>query len=335
MDTEEKQEQLYKQDTTLKKELNLTKAETIKKGFFTSLKKGLQKTKSVFVDDLKEALVGDQEIDEQLFDKIEAGLLTADLGVATSRRILNHLEELYSKGAIKSEKQAFKKLQEIITNILSRNQTPLNFKKDKCNVVLFVGVNGVGKTTSIGKIAWKLKQEGKKVLLAAGDTFRAAAIEQLKIWATRSGVDIVAKEMGSDAAATVYTATEKAIRENYDFLLCDTSGRLHNNKNLMNELEKIKKVIQKLAPEELQTILILDASTGQNAVQQVKIFKEILDINGLIITKLDGTSKGGVIIGLLNEFELPLYYLGVGEKIEQLQNFEPKLFAEALFSTDS
>ena len=277
-------------------------------------------------------MLGDEELDEILFDEIEENLLSADIGVPTTRRILAKLEELYAKGKIKNKKQTFAEIRKIITQILNNYQKPLPLKKKETNLILFIGVNGVGKTTTIGKMASLFAEENKKVLIAAGDTFRAAAIDQLEIWAKRSGADFFAKKMGSDAAATIYQATEKALKEKYDFLLCDTSGRLHTNKNLMEELIKIKKIVQKLCPENQQTLLILDASTGQNAVQQVKIFQKVIAIDGLIITKLDGTSKGGVIIGLINEFELPLYYIGVGEKIEHLQSFNSELFAEALFS---
>ena len=331
METTENQEKLYKEDKTLKKDLQLSpkKAES---GILGKFKKGLQKTKEILIVDLKEALLGDEELDEILFDEIEENLLSADIGVPTSRRILEKLEGLYAKGKIKNKKQTFDELQKIISQILNNYQKPLPFKKGETNLILFVGVNGAGKTTTIGKMASLFAADNKKVLIAAGDTFRAAAIDQLEIWAKRSGADFFAKKMGSDAAATIYQATEKALKEKYDFLLCDTSGRLHTNKNLMEELMKIKKIVQKLCPENQQTLLILDASTGQNAVQQVKIFQKVVAIDGLIITKLDGTSKGGVIIGLINEFELPLYYLGVGEKIDQLQPFDADLFAKALFS---
>ncbi len=338
METEKNQEntKLYKEDQNLKKELFLPSGQLAsakkKQGILGKFKSGLKKTKEIFVDDLKEALLGDEELDEILFDEIEETLLTADIGVPTTRRILAKLEDLYAKGKIKNKKQTFNELRKIITQILSVHQKPLSFKKGKTNLILFVGVNGVGKTTTIGKMASIFAQENKKVLIAAGDTFRAAAIEQLEIWANRSKSDFFAKETGSDSAAVIYQATEKALKEKHDILLCDTSGRLHTNKNLMDELIKVKKIVQKLIPENQQTFLILDASTGQNAVKQVKIFQESIAIDGLIVTKLDGTSKGGVIIGLINEFELPLYYLGVGEKIEQLQPFKPDLFAEALFS---
>ena len=333
MEKEKNQEttKLYQEDKTLKKELQLTSAKK-GQGILGKFKLGLKKTKEILVDDLKEALLGDEELDEILFDEIEENLLSADIGVPTTRRILAKLEELYAKGKIKNKKQTFAEIRKIITQILNNYQKPLPFKKKETNLILFIGVNGVGKTTTIGKMASLFAEENKKVLIAAGDTFRAAAIDQLKIWAKRSGADFFAKEMGSDAAATIYQATEKALKEKYDFLLCDTSGRLHTNKNLMEELIKIKKIVQKLCPENQQTLLILDASTGQNAVQQVKIFQKVIAIDGLIITKLDGTSKGGVIIGLINEFELPLYYIGVGEKIEHLQSFNSELFAEALFS---
>ena len=326
---QEQPDKLYKEENLLSKELNLTHQEQTLLGRF---QRGLQKTKEVFVDDLKTVLFGDEELDEQLFDEIEELLLSADLGVPTSRRILNHLEELYARGVIKNKKQTFATLQQVIVNILSKNQKPLALQDGKTNILLFVGVNGVGKTTTIGKVACLFAKQNKKILLAAGDTYRAAAIEQLTIWAQRVAVEIIAKETGTDAAATIFAATSKALQENYDVLLCDTSGRLHTNKNLMNELVKIKKVVQKLSPHNHQTILVLDASTGQNAIKQVKAFQDMLALDGLIITKLDGSAKGGVIIGLVNEFELPIYFLGVGEGKDELHTFDAQIFARALFS---
>ena len=258
MEKEKNQEttKLYQEDKTLKKELQLTSAKK-GQGILGKFKLGLKKTKEILVDDLKEALLGDEELDEILFDEIEENLLSADIGVPTTRRILAKLEELYAKGKIKNKKQTFAEIRKIITQILNNYQKPLPLKKKETNLILFIGVNGVGKTTTIGKMASLFAEENKKVLIAAGDTFRAAAIDQLEIWAKRSGADFFAKKMGSDAAATIYQATEKALKEKYDFLLCDTSGRLHTNKNLMEELIKIKKIVQKLCPENQQTLLFL------------------------------------------------------------------------------
>lgn len=330
---EQEKEKLYTEEGLLKKDLDFSR--TKEKTILGRFQLGLKKTKEIFVDDLKEVLFGDEELNEELFDEIEELLLSADIGVPTSRKILNYLEELYTKGEIKDKKQTFQKLQDAVVNILNKNQKTLELEEGKTNVLLFVGVNGVGKTTTIGKIAYQLAAKNKKVMLAAGDTYRAAAIEQLTIWSQRVDVDIVAKQTGADSAATIFEATEKATREKYDCLLCDTSGRLHTNTNLMNELVKIKKVVQRLAPQNQQTILILDANTGQNTIKQVKIFQEMIKIDALIITKLDGSAKGGVIIGLVNEFELPIYFLGLGEKKEDLQTFDPKVFTKALFSGSS
>ena len=327
----EEKENLYKEENLLQKDLQFeAKEKESVLGFF---QRGLTKTKKLLVDDLKESLMGEEELDEALFDEIEELLLSADIGVPTSRKILEYLENLYAKGQIKNKSQSFLKLKEIVANILKNQQKPFELKKGKTNVFLFVGVNGVGKTTTIGKIAHKIIAEKKvgKVLLAAGDTYRAAAIEQLEIWAKKSGADIIAKETGADSAATIFEATEKAMNENYDCLICDTSGRLHTNKNLMAELVKIKKVLQKLAPDH-KTILVLDANTGQNAIKQTKIFLEMVEIDALIITKLDGSAKGGVVIGLVNEFKLPIYFLGLGESKEALQEFDPELFTKILFS---
>jgi fused signal recognition particle receptor len=327
---EKEQKQLYQEEGLLQKKIDFSAQN--KQSILGRFHLGLRKTKEIFVDDLKEVLFGDEELDEQLFDEIEELLLSVDVGVPTSRRILDYLEELYAKGEIKTKKQTFEKLQSAVVRVLTRNQKPFGLQQGAANVLLFVGVNGVGKTTTIGKIACQLKEQNQKVLLAAGDTYRAAAIEQLTVWSQRIGVDIVAKQTGADSAATIFEACEKASQEKYDCLLCDTSGRLHTNKNLMDELVKIKKVVQKLAPKNHQTMLVLDANTGQNAVKQTKIFQEMINIDGLIITKLDGSAKGGVIIGLANEFELPIYFLGLGEKKEELQIFDPEIFVQALFS---
>ena len=296
------------------------------------LKLGMSKTKKFLVNGFFEALVGNRELDDTLFDEIEEKLLTADIGVPTSRRIMDVLEEKYEKKEINTEKEAFSIIQSIIKQIMKKESAKIKITESGPSVFLFVGVNGVGKTTSIGKIAAKYKSQGKKVLLAAGDTFRASAIEQLMKWSERVGVDILKKDFESDPSATMYEAVTKAVNEKYDIVLCDTSGRLHTNKNLMAELEKMKRVIQNIIPEAPHnSLLVLDATTGQNAIRQTKEFRKIIGIDGLIITKLDGTSKGGVVIGIVNEFEIPVFYIGVGESVDDLQTFSPELFSKSLF----
>ena len=233
---------------------------------------------------------------------------------------------------INTQSEAVETVKTVISSILDQGNVDIPFASTGPTVYLFVGVNGVGKTTSIAKIAAKLKQDGKKVLVAAGDTFRAAAIEQLNEWCIRVGVELVSKEINSDPSATMYEAASKAVEENYDVLLCDTSGRLHTKKNLMDELAKMQRVLKKVIPEAPHaSVLVLDANTGQNAIMQTKEFSTIIGLHGLIITKLDGTAKGGVVIGIVNEFELPVYYIGVGEGLDDLQPFSAKVFAESLF----
>ena len=327
------EEQYYQEDKTLKKELLLKINDPKSSTLFNKITSGLKKTKDNFVVGLKQSLVGEKELDEGLFDEIEGRLLSADIGVPTTRRVLELLKEEYQKGSIKTKQDAFVKIVDIFSYILSSSYQPLQLENDPPTVVLFVGVNGVGKTTTIGKVAAKFVRQSKKVLVAAGDTFRTGAIEQVRICAQRANADVFYRETGSDAAATVYMATEKAIKQKYDILLCDTSGRLNTNKALMLELQKIKKSIKKninIAPH--YTILVLDATTGQNAISQVREFKELIGIDALIVTKIDGSARGGVLVGLINEFKLPVYYVGLGEKIDDLRDFEPKVFAKALFA---
>ncbi|MDH5561069.1 MAG: signal recognition particle-docking protein FtsY [Deltaproteobacteria bacterium] len=302
-----------------------------KSGLFGKMKFGLKKTKKMFLGDLIGSPT-DEPIDEEFIEDLEEQLLAADLGVSTTTKVIGILEKKWGDLDIQTQKEAIEELKRIIENIMSQGSKELPFASAGPTIYLFVGVNGVGKTTSIGKLAAMYKKQGKKVLVAAGDTFRAAAIEQLQQWAKRSEVDFISKAVNSDPSATIYEATSKAVYEDYNVLLCDTSGRLHTKKNLMEELKKIQRVIKKILPSAPHaTFLVLDANTGQNAIIQTKEFKELIGLDGLIVTKLDGTAKGGVVIGIVNEFEVPIYFIGVGEGVEDLQSFDARAFAEALF----
>ncbi|MBE6564006.1 MAG: signal recognition particle-docking protein FtsY [Ruminococcaceae bacterium] len=300
-------------------------------GFFEKLKQGLSKTKeSVFakVDDLFKSFV---KVDEDLLEELEELLITADVGFETTEEIIDQLREKIKDERISDPEQAKSALKEILVGLIGENQ-PLKLDS-KPSVILVIGVNGVGKTTSIAKMARLLKEDqGKKVMLAAADTFRAAAIDQLSIWADRVGVDIVKHEEGSDPAAVVFDAVNAAKKREADVLIIDTAGRLHNKKNLMNELAKIDRVINRELPGcTRETLLILDSTTGQNAVNQAKEFKNAADITALILTKLDGTAKGGIIFSIKKELDLPVKFIGVGEKADDLQPFDRQSFVEALF----
>lgn len=314
----------------LEKEL-IPAADERESSLFKKFKKGLTKTRKLLIGNLSE-LSGEESIDDDFLEDLEESLLGADLGYVTSEKILEAIERKVDDGELKTHTDVIEEVKQILSQILDQGDHEMPSSESGPTVYLFVGVNGVGKTTAIGKLASKLKGEGKKVLVAAGDTFRAAAIEQLERWAERSGVDIVARSINSDPSATMYEAAEKAVEGNYDVLLCDTSGRLHTKKNLMDELYKMQKVIKKVIPDAPHaSVLVLDANTGQNAIVQTKEFSSLIGLDGLIVTKLDGTAKGGVIIGIVNEFEIPVYYIGVGEGIDDLEHFSPKMFADSLF----
>lgn len=299
-------------------------------------KMGLHKTREGAFKTLKELLSDKTKIDDELFDELEEIFITADIGVDT---VVNFIDELRSE--VKNKKITDKEvLQEMIMDkmfeiylkgeIVNAN---LNLIPNGLSVILFVGVNGVGKTTSIAKIAYSLKKQGKKVLLAAGDTFRAGAIAQLDVWAKRIGVDIVTKPDGSDPSSVMYEAVTKAKNENYDVLLCDTAGRLQTKVNLMNELNKMKRVIESLCPGAPQeTLLVIDATTGQNGMSQAKAFKEATEVSGIILTKLDGTSKGGIVLAIRNEMGIPIKYVGLGEGIEDLEVFDIENYLYGLFA---
>ncbi|MDT8716448.1 signal recognition particle-docking protein FtsY [Clostridium sp. 19966] len=302
-------------------------------GIFDKLKSGLSKTKNSLTDKVNEVLKLSVVIDDDMYDELEEILITADIGMDTSMEIIDRLKAKIKEKKIKEVSLVNDCLKEVLVEMLTpeKNEEEELIKEGK-NVFLIIGVNGVGKTTSIGKLSSKYKGEGKKVLLAAADTFRAGAIEQLDIWSKRSGVDIIKQQEGADPAAVVYDAIQAAKARNADILLCDTAGRLHNKKNLMDELSKINRIIDREYLEaNKKTFLVLDATTGQNAVIQAKQFKEICNIDGIILTKLDGTAKGGVVISIFKELNIPVQFIGVGEGIEDLQKFDAKMFVDALF----
>lgn len=299
-------------------------------GFFNKLKEGLGKTRNNFNDKINDVFSAFRKVDEDLLEELEEILIMSDIGFETANNIITKLRERIKKEKISDTEEIKKALKEEMKAILDETDNSLKLET-KPSVVLVVGVNGVGKTTSIGKIANKFRKEGKKVILAAADTFRAAAVEQLEIWANRASVDIVKKEEGADPASVVFDAIKKTREENADILICDTAGRLHNKKYLMDELLKIKKVIDKELPSSSKEILlVLDATTGQNAIEQVKAFKEVADITGLVLTKLDGTAKGGVVLGIVNENKIPVKFVGVGEKIDDMEVFNSEDFINAI-----
>lgn len=299
-------------------------------GFFDKLKQGLSKTKSSFEEKMNNVFSTFRKVDEDLLEELEEILIMSDVGVETSTKIINNLRDRVKKEKLEDAEDVKQALREEIKAIFDSVDNSLHLDT-KPSVILVVGVNGVGKTTSIGKMANRLKQDGKKVVVAAADTFRAAAVEQLEIWANRAGCDIVKREEGVDPASVVFDAIKVAKEKDADVLICDTAGRLHNKKYLMDELIKIKKVIDKELPDSSKEVLmVLDATTGQNAISQVKAFKETVDITGLVLTKLDGTAKGGVVIGITNENKMPVKFIGIGEKIDDMEIFNSDDFVKAL-----
>lgn len=299
-------------------------------GFFDKLKNGLGKTKNSIDEKINNVFSVFRKVDEDLLDELEEVLVMSDIGVETSVKIIDELRTKIKKEKINDEETVKKALKEIMQNILDIAKPKLNLET-KPSVILVVGVNGVGKTTSIGKIANNLVKQGKKVVVAAADTFRAAAVEQLEIWAKRSGSIIVKKEEGADPASVVYDAIKKTNEIGADVLIVDTAGRLHNKKYLMDELFKINKVIEKeMESASKEVLLVLDAETGQNAISQVKAFKETTNITGLVLTKLDGTAKGGVVLGIVSENQIPIKFIGVGEQIDDMQVFNSKEFLDAI-----
>ena len=301
-------------------------------GFFDKLKKGLTKTKKAFVSGIDTIFGSYEEVGEDLFDDLEELLVCSDIGAETAMEILDRLRDRIYEERITIPNVAKIELFDILSDMIGECE-PIHYEKGKMTVILVIGVNGVGKTTSIAKMAYDIKKNGKKVLLAAADTFRAAAIDQLAVWADRAGVDLIAQSEGSDPAAVVFDAAAAAKKRGTDVLIIDTAGRLHNKKNLMNELEKINRVISRELPDAIrETLLVLDATTGQNAVIQAKEFKNAADITGLVLTKLDGTAKGGIVISIRKDLGIPVKFIGVGEKIDDLQPFDHNDFISALFS---
>jgi fused signal recognition particle receptor len=303
-----------------------------KLGFFARLRQGLSKTKRGFVDRLRQLVSAYAKIDEALIDDVEMAMVQADIGIETTGRILDEVRRSREARHIEDPAQFVDLIKDAILGILEPKTAALTLRPEKPTVVLVIGVNGVGKTTTIGKLAAQYREQGKKVMMVAGDTFRAAAVEQLAIWADRTGSLIVKKEMGADAAAVCHEALAMPEARDCDVILIDTAGRLHNKSNLMKELEKILKVIGRVLPgAPHESLLVLDATTGQNAISQAKLFSEVTPLTGFIMTKLDGTAKGGVLIALCDQFEIPVLKIGIGEGQEDLREFEPKAFVEALF----
>ena len=299
-------------------------------GFFDKLKQGLIKTKESINGKINNVFSNFRKVDEEFLEELEEALIMSDIGIETSTKIISNLRDRMKKERIEDEEQVKQALREEIEKILEISDNSLKLET-KPSVILVIGVNGVGKTTSIGKMAARLSRGGKKVVVAAADTFRAAAVEQLEIWAKRAGAEIVKREEGIDPASVVYDAITKTREIGADILICDTAGRLHNKKYLMDELNKIQKVINKEMPNaSKEVLLVIDAGTGQNAISQVRAFKEQADITGIVLTKLDGTAKGGAIIGIVEENKIPVKFIGVGEQIDDMEIFDSKDFAKAI-----
>ncbi|MTK08535.1 MAG: signal recognition particle-docking protein FtsY [Hungatella sp.] len=305
-----------------------------KKGFFGKLVAGLQKTRDNIIAGVDSIFNGFSAIDDEFYEEIEEILIMGDLGIQTTTSIVEDLRKKVKEKNIKDPSECKQLLMDSIMEQMDLGENAYEFENRR-SVLLIIGVNGVGKTTSVGKLAGQMKDDGKKVIVAAADTFRAAAIEQLTEWARRANVDIIAQQEGSDPAAVVYDAVAAAKSRQADILICDTAGRLHNKKNLMEELKKINRIIDKEYPEAYrETLVVLDGTTGQNALVQAKQFMEVADITGIILTKLDGTAKGGIAVAIQSELGIPVKYIGVGEKIDDLQKFNAKEFVNALFHVE-
>jgi fused signal recognition particle receptor len=303
-----------------------------KKGFFQRLKEGLFKTHEGLVSKIDELVAGKKEIDEGLLAELEEILITSDIGVKTTQELLDNLTAKVQRKELEDADLLRQSLQEQIFQILSRQEKPLNLEAARPFIIMVIGVNGTGKTTTIGKIAQKFKAQGKSVLLVAADTFRAAAIEQLEIWGQRVNCEVIKQKSGSDPSAVVFDALKAAKSRSSDVMIVDTAGRLHTKINLMEELKKVKRIVDREvpgAPHEI--LLVLDATTGQNAIAQAKMFNQSLGVTGIVLTKLDGTAKGGILIAISDELKIPLRYIGIGEKVDDLREFNARDFVEALF----
>ncbi|AKO93867.1 signal recognition particle-docking protein FtsY [Priestia filamentosa] len=298
--------------------------------------KGMEKTRKSFTGRLNDLVARYRKVDEDFFEELEEILISADVGVSTVMDLIDELKMEVKRRNIKDSTEIKDVISEKLVDIYSGGEeqfSSLNIQQSGLSIILFVGVNGVGKTTTIGKLAHQLKQEGKKVMLAAGDTFRAGAIEQLEVWGERVGVDVIKQAAGSDPAAVMYDAVQSARSRGADVLLCDTAGRLQNKVNLMNELEKVKRVISREVPDAPhEVLLVLDATTGQNAMSQAKTFSAATDVSGIVLTKLDGTAKGGIVLAIRNELSIPVKFVGLGEKVEDLQEFDPEKYVYGLFA---
>lgn len=332
-ETAKEQIEEYVETAKLQEETVEDTTEEKKIGFFAKIKSGLSKTRDNIMSSVDNVLKAFVKIDEDLFEELEEALIMADIGVETSLYIIEQLREKVKEEKVTEASEVKGLLVKVISEILEKDDEPL--KLPSPTVILVIGVNGVGKTTTIGKLAYNYQSEGKSVLLAAADTFRAAAIDQLQIWGDRNNCDVIKHQENSDPAAVVFDAVNAAKARKTDILICDTAGRLHNKKNLMEELRKIAKVIEREYPDaHTEVFLVLDSTTGQNALQQAKLFKEVADITGLVLTKLDGTAKGGIVLAIKHDMNIPVRYIGVGEQINDLQPFNSKEFAKALFDTE-
>ena len=331
--TEESAEEEIGEEESLEEETTEEKVPVEKeKGFFARLKEGLTKTRNSINESFNQLFSGFSSIDEDFYDELEETLIMADLGLDTTERIIDNLKDMVKKNHIKEVEACRELVINIIKEQMLVEDSAYDFEDQK-TVMLIIGVNGVGKTTSIGKLAAQYKKRGKRVMMCAADTFRAAAIDQLKTWANRAGVEIISQQEGSDPAAVTYDAVKAAAARDVDILLVDTAGRLHNKKNLMDELAKMKRIIEKEYGEaHLETLIVLDGSTGQNALEQARQFSTVTKIDGIILTKLDGTAKGGIAIAIQSELSVPVKYIGVGEQIDDLQKFDPESYVNALFA---
>lgn len=323
---ESQQEPIIENEVEVKQEVQEDKT-----GLFNRLKQGLDKTRKNILGGVESVLKSFTKIDEELFEELEEALIMADIGVNTTMSLIETLKDKVKKEKLTDPQDIKRLLVEEITALL-QDEEDREVDETGPMILLIVGVNGVGKTTTIGKLGHMFKQKKKSVMLAAGDTFRAAAIDQLEIWGERIGVDVIKQQEGADPAAVIYDAIQAAKARKTDVLICDTAGRLHNKKNLMEELKKVFRVVEReYAQARKEVILVLDATTGQNALQQAKLFKEVCDLTGIVLTKLDGTAKGGIILSIRSELDIPVYFIGVGEGMQDLQPFDAKEFASALF----
>ncbi|MGE5654926.1 MAG: signal recognition particle-docking protein FtsY [Bacillota bacterium] len=302
-------------------------------GFFDKLKESLAKTKQNLVEKIDTVISSFHKIDDDLFDELEEALITADVGVVTAGKLIEGLRNRVKKERVSDPAQVRRLLEQLMAEIMGNESPSLNLEDGRLNVILVVGVNGVGKTTTIGKLAGRFRNEGKKVFLAAGDTFRAAAIDQLDVWANRAGAEIIKHQEGSDPAAVVFDAVAAARARRADLLIVDTAGRLHTKSNLMEELKKVRRILEREIPgAPHETLLVLDATTGQNAVNQAALFGEAAGVSGIVLTKLDGTAKGGIILAISDQLKIPVKLVGLGEKIDDMRDFEPGEFVHALFA---